>query len=392
MSIPRPTAGGRPRWEVADVFRLHGEAYRHAHRLPSAHLKVMRAIQACRTPALGGHVETCDACGFTRNAYNSCRNRHCPKCQALAKAQWLAARQAELLPVTYFHTVFTLPHELNALTLFNKKPVFDILFRSVSETLLAFAENKMGGKLGFTAILHTWDQKLNTHIHLHCAIPAGALSFDGQSWIPSHPAFLFPVKALASLFRGKFLAHLKATHAKGKIAAPPTVAFQRLIDSLYTKDWVVYSKPAFAGPKVVLDYFGRYTHRIAIANHRILDVAGGQVTFTCRDRRDDNRKKVMTLAADEFIRRFLLHTVPNSFHRIRHFGFLASRAKTKDLTRCRTLLNAPAPPTVEPPKTTRDLFLELTGVDLSACPRCPSGRLHITAEIPEQPLPVWNSS
>jgi hypothetical protein len=194
------------------------------------------------------------------------------------------------------------------------------------------------------------------------------------------------------MFRGKFLAHLKAARAKGKIAAPPTAAFERLIDSLYAKDWVVYSKEAFAGPKVVLDYFGRYTHRIAIANHRILDVAGGQVTFTYRDRRDDNRKKVMTLAADEFIRRFLLHTVPNSFHRIRHFGFLANRAKAKDLARCRTLLAAPAPPPDEPPKTTRDLLLELTGVDLGACPRCPSGRLRITAEIPEQPLPVWNSS
>jgi hypothetical protein len=377
---------------VADVFRLHGEAFRHTHRLPSAHLKVMRAIEACRSPALGGHVETCDACGFTRNAYNSCRNRHCPKCQALAKAQWLAARQAELLPVTYFHTVFTLPHELNALALCNKRQVFNILFGSVSEALLTFAENKLGGTLGFTAILHTWDQKLNTHIHLHCAIPAGALSFDGQSWIPSPPAFLFPVKALGSLFRGKFLAHLKAAHAKGKIVASDPAAFGRLIDSLYTKDWVVYSKPAFAGPQIVLDYFGRYTHRIAITNHRILEVSAGQVTFTYRDRRDGNRNKIMTLDADEFIRRFLLHTVPGSFHRIRHFGFLANRAKQKDLARCRQLLGALAPTPEPEQKTAQDLLRDLTGVDLGACPACSTGRLHITAEIPEQPLPFWNSS
>ena len=377
---------------MADVLRLDGETYRHAHRLPSSHLKVMRAIEACRTIALGGHIEKCDACGFTRQAYNSCRNRHCPKCQALAKAQWLAARQAELLPVPYFHTVFTLPHELNALALFNKKPVFDILFRSVSETLLSFAENNLGGKLGVTSILHTWDQKLNTHIHLHCATPGGALSFDGKSWIPSHPAFLFPVKALSSVFRGKFLDALKSAHTNNLLAVPDAQAFQTLIASLYKMDWVVYSKPAFAGPNVVLDYFGRYTHRIAISNHRILGVADNHVTFTYRDRKDDNKQKIMTLTADEFIRRFLLHTVPSSFKRIRHSGFLASRAKKKDLARCRDLLGAPVP-TPEPKlKSPQEAMLNLTGVDLRACPSCQSGRLHITAQIPEQPLPFWNSS
>jgi hypothetical protein len=377
---------------VADVFRLYGEAYRHAHRLPSAHLKVLRAIEACRTIALGGHVEQCDTCGFTRQSYNSCRNRHCPKCQALAKAQWLAAREAELLPVPYFHTVFTLPHELNALALCNKKPVFDILFRSVSETLLTFAENDLGGKLGITSILHTWDQKLNTHIHLHCAIPGGALSSDGKSWIPSHPAFLFPVKALSPVFRGKFLDHLKSAHAKGHLAVPDAQALEALVASLYKTNWVVYSKPAFAGPRVVLDYFGRYTHRIAIANHRILNVAGGQVAFAYRDRRDDNRKKIMTLAADEFIRRFLLHTVPSSFKRIRHSGFLASRAKKNDLARCRDLLGVPTAIPEPEQKSPQEELLDLTGVDLGACPSCQNGRLRITAEIPVQPLPFWNSS
>ena len=377
---------------MADVFRLYGEPYRRSHRLPSAHLKVMRAIQACRTAALGGHVEQCDACGFTRQAYNSCRNRHCPKCQALVKAQWLAARQSELLPVPYFHAVFTLPHELNALALCNKKPVFDILFHSVSETLLTFAANTLGGKLGLTSILHTWDQKLNTHIHLHCAIPGGALSEDGKSWIPSHPAFLFPIKALALVFRGKFLGRLKSAHAKGRLAVPDSDAFQALIASLYKMDWIVYAKPAFAGPKVVLDYLGRYTHRIAIANHRILDVSGGHVTFSYRDRRDDNRKKVMTLCADEFIHRFLLHTVPSSFKRIRHAGFLASRSKQNDLARCRDLLGAPTHIPKPEPKTTQDRLLELTGVDLADCPSCHNGHMRITEEIPELPLPFWNSS
>ncbi len=383
---------GRPRWEVADVFRLHGEAYRHAHRLPSSHLRVMRAIEACRTAALGGHVEQCDHCGSTRHAYNSCRNRHCPKCQALAKARWLAARQAELLPVSYFHTVFTLPHELNALALGNKKSVFDILFAAMSETLLSFAENKLKGQLGFTSILHTWDQKLNTHIHLHCAIPAGALSFDGKSWIPSHPKFLFPVKALSPVFRGKFLDSLKSAHANGRLSVPDARAFHALIASLHNVDWVVYSKPAFAGPKVVLDYFGRYTHRIAISNHRILDVADGRITFTYRDRRDENKKKVMTLSADEFIRRFLLHTVPASFKRIRHFGFLANRSKKKNLARCRELLEAPTPDPEPEKKTTQDLVRDLTGVNLARCPSCQIGHMHITAEIPRQPLLLWNSS
>lgn len=353
----------------------------------------MRAIVACRTAALGGHIERCDQCGFSRNAYNSCRNRHCPKCQALAKARWLAAREAELLPVKYFHTVFTLPHELNALALANKKIVFDILFRSVSETLLSFAAKELGGKLGITSILHTWDQKLNTHLHLHCAIPAGALSEGGKSWNPSHPAFLFSVKALACMFRGKFLDSLKSAHTKRYLQVADDRAFQTLLRSLYDTDWVVFSKEAFAGPKAVLDYFGRYTHRIAISNHRILDVVNGQVTFSYRDRKDDNKQKVMTLPTDEFICRFLLHTVPASFVRVRHFGFLANRSKKKNLARCRELLGAPIPASDEPPKiSTQELLRDLTGKDLAACPACQTGRLHIVAEIPAHPLPLWNSS
>jgi hypothetical protein len=377
---------------VADVFRLYGESFRHTHRLPGAHLKVMRAIQACRTAALGGHMETCDGCGYTRHAYNSCRNRHCPKCQSLANAQWLNARTAELLPVPYFHTVFTLPHELNTLALCNKKPVFDILFRSVSETLLAFAQKDLGGTPAITSILHTWDQKLNTHIHLHCAIPAGVLSFDAKSWIPSNPKFLFPVKALSPVFRGKFLDFLKRAMDKGTIAFPDAQAFETLIASLYKIDWVVYAKPAFAGPRAVLDYFARYTHRLAISNHRILSVSEGQVSFSYRDRKDGNQKKIITLPADEFMRRFLLHALPASFKRIRYFGLLASRSKQKNLALCRQLLGAPAPDIEPQEKSTQDSLRDLTSADLGACPSCHHGRMHVTSEIPSQPLPFWNSS
>ena len=381
----------RPQWELADVFRLYGETYRRNHPLPVSCLQVMRAVESCRTAALGGHLERCDTCGFSRPVYNSCRNRHCPKCQALAKARWLQARQKELLPVTYFHLVFTLPHELNPLALANKKRVFDILFQAVSRTLLTFGRHELGGALGFTTILHTWDQTLRNHIHLHCAVPGGALSSDGRRWVPARPDFLFPVKALSALFRGKFLAHLKKANAQGALRLPPCSAdgFDSLIASLYQHPWVVYSKPAFAGPQAVLDYFGRYTHRIAISNNRIVAVDKDTVAFLYRDRRDNNRNKVMSLPAQEFIRRFLLHVLPASFVRIRHFGFLANRRKTNDLVRCRELLGdleAPPPPS---PLTTQDLFAHLTGRRLDQCPLCPMGRMLILQEIPPAPLPLW---
>ncbi len=379
-----PLAGRR--WELADVLNLYGQAYRQSHpHLPPAHLKVMRAIQACRTARLGGHVERCDQCGFTRNAYNSCRNRHCPKCQSVAKAQWLKDRNTELLPVPYFHTVFTLPHELNAIALGHKRRVFNIFFQAVSETLLAFAHQDMNGDLGITAILHTWDQKLNLHIHLHCAVTAGALSLDGKTWIPSKPNFLFPVRALASVFGGKFMDALKKAYAKGHIRFPDA-PFHLLVNLLYQKPWIVYAKPAFAGPQVVLDYFGRYTHRIAISNHRITDIKDGNVTFSYRDRNDDNQKKVMTVTAEEFIRRFLLHTVPASFQRIRHFGFLANRRKTKDLARCRELLGCSREPAQKSEENiTAETVHELTGVNLIQCPACQKGHLGIIAKIPRQP-------
>ena len=385
----------KPRWELADIFRLHGEHYRCAHRLPSVHLEVMRAIQDCRTAALGGHVERCDACGFERISYNSCRNRHCPKCQASAKLRWLQARKADLLPVGYFHVVFTLPHEINPIAevLENKKVIYDLLFQTPAETLKEFGanpQNRLGGKIGFTALLHTWDQQLRTHIHLHCLVPAGALSFDKQRWIPvPNKTYLFNVNALSEVFRAKFIEGLKETFAAGKITFPQHIShlgtqegFRRLTDKLWEKDWGVYAKKPFAGPEKVLDYLGRYTHRVAISNHRILNVEDGRVTFRYRDRSEGNKLKQSTLHAEEFIRRFLLHTLPKGYVRIRHFGFLASRGKQRNLARCRVLLGLPEQAPRPPKKTTQQLMLELTGVDLSQCPCCNHGTMRSVAELP----------
>jgi len=352
----------------------------------------MHAIEVCRTAYLGGHVERCDRCGFERIAYNSCRNRHCPKCQALAKAEWLEKREAELLPVEYFHNVFTIPHELNQVALCNKKIVFDLLFKTVAETLQEFAsdpKHDLGGKIGFTAILHTWDQKLLSHIHLHCVIPAGVLSSDGKRWIQSRKNFLFPVKALSKVFRGKFIDYLKKAFVKDNLIFPGQMAylaaeenFLQLTNQLWKKDWVVYSKAPFNGPGKVLDYLGRYTHRVAIANHRIVKVEDGLVTFRYRDRTDGDKCKQMTISAPEFIRRFLLHVIPDSYKRIRHFGFLANRCKKRDLIRCRELLGLCTDLPPIPAETMQEKMLRLTGVDVTVCPCCKQGRMRRIAELP----------
>ena len=291
---------GRP--ELADIFRHYGERYRKTHCLPAAHRKVMRAIEVCRTAELGGHLKQCDTCGFEHPSYNSCRNRHCPKCQSLAKAQWLQKQSAELLPVGYFHLVFTLPHLLNGLILAHKKIVLSLLFKAVSETLLEFGRTHFGGTVGIIAVLHTWDQTLNDHFHLHCLIPAGALSLDQSRWIKARPNFLFAVKALSVVFRGKFLDLLTQAGENERIETP-----SEGIKALRKKHWIVYAKKPFGSPHTVLDYLGRYTHRVALSNERILSVQDGQVTFTYRDRKDKDRLKSMTLDALEFIRRFLLH-------------------------------------------------------------------------------------
>ena len=377
---------GRP--ELADIFRQYGESYAKTHRLSVAQQKVMRAVETCRTAELGGHLKRCERCGFEHPTYNSCRNRHCPKCQSLAKAQWLQKQTAELLPVGYFHLVFTLPHRLNGLILAHKKILLSLLFKAVSETLLEFGRRRFGGTVGILTVLHTWDQTLKDHFHLHCLVPAGALSLDQSCWIKARRNFLFPVKALSMVFRGKFLDLLKQAGAKGSIE----ITSERL-KALRNKSWIVYAKKPFGSSQTVLDYLGRYTHRVALSNDRILKVDSGEVILSYRDRKDGDRKKSMTLDAQEFIRRFLLHVLPDGFMRIRHFGFLANRSKKHLLPQCRKLLGlSPALPEI-PKRSAQVLLRELTGFDLSRCPSCKLGTMIIIGELPPRMSSLrWDSS
>lgn len=381
---PPPRAREKPRLELAAIVRAHGAAYRRSHRLARAQGRALEAIAACRTATLGGHREVCERCGGVRITYNSCRNRHCPKCQTLAKERWLAARRAELLPVEYFHIVFTLPHALNALAQGNPRVIYTLLFRAARDTLLAFGHDPrhLGGEIGVTAILHTWGQALCQHLHLHCLVTGGALAPEGARWIPARPGFLFPVRALAMVFRAKFLAALQHAFAARRLtfagstaplAAPP--AFAAWLHQLRARDWVVYAKPPFAGPQQVLGYLGRYTHRVALSNDRLIGFDQGVVRFRWKDYAHGNTVQVMALDADEFLRRFLLHIVPDRFVRIRHFGLLANRHRAARLTRCRALLGQPPPPAETPPESVAQRMLRLTGVDLALCPFCQRGRL-----------------
>ena len=385
-------AGARPTHaacEIADIFRRHGDAYRAARRLPLSHWKVMHAIEACRTSALGGHRESCAQCGYVRYAYNSCRNRHCPKCQAFTKAQWLAQRQAELLPVPYFHNVFTLPHQLNPLLLWrqdNQRLLLGLLMRASAEVLLTFARNNLGGKPALSIVLHTWDQQLHPHYHTHCVISGGVLTAEGK-WRTVAGNYLFSVKALSAVFRAKFLAGLQTLLAANQLQLPPSlktladpVHRRSFLKRLARKKWVVYSKRPFAGPQKVLDYLGRYTHRVAISNQRILRLADGQVHFSWRDRRDGDRKKVAAIPAEEFIRRFLHHVLPSGFMRIRHYGILANAVKSQALRRARKQLQTPPPEFTE--QTVAQWMLETAGIDITACPQCGQRPLARTTLLP----------
>ena len=389
MSTETRRTGGAKKWEVADIIREFGESYRSKNKLPLAQLKVMHSIEVCRTAYLGGHAQKCDACGFEEYTYNSCRNRHCPKCQALTKARWVEDRKAELLPVGYFHNVFTLPHELNPIALCNRKEIFSMLFKAVSETLLQFGRNNLGGTMGFTAILHTWDQKLLDHIHLHCVIAGGALCRDKTKWFRSKDNYLFSVEALSMVFRGKFIAHLQKAHAEGKLNFPGTMAkyatadgWATLITNLRSKNWVVFSKKPFAGPQAVLDYIGRYTHRVAISNNRIVNVQDGKVTFTYRDRKAGDILAFKTLDGEEFLRRFLLHVLPNGFMKIRHFGFLSNRHKKEKVQLCKELLGDKRPLSERVKKDPKELMLEVAGIDITKCPCCREGTMTISLEMP----------
>ncbi len=395
-----PRRRRRPAVELADIFRAHGSAYRRTHALSRAQRRAMQAIETCRTAALGGHRETCDTCGAERLAYNSCRNRHCPKCQTLAKERWLTARRAELLPVEYFHVVFTLPHALNALAQGNPRVLYTLLFRTVAATLTTFARDPrhLGGELGGTAILHTWGQNLSQHLHLHCVVPRGALNQDGTRWIAAPPGFLFPVRALAQVFRGKSLAALQRAFTTGQLVFAGSVAglaapaaFAAWLADLRQHAWVVYAKRPLGGPRQALDYLGRYTHRVALSNDGLVRHADGVVHFRWKDYADGDRGKVMALAADEFIRRFLLHVVPDGFVRIRHFGFLANRTRRAKLARCRALLGSSHSSAEASIESVAALMLRLTGLDVARCPVCPQGRLRVTeilAPTPARPLRV----
>lgn len=340
--------------ELAEVFRRHADAYRRVH---DAHLgrverRVMSAIELCRTAALGGHVEQCSDCGLVRHAYNSCRNRHCPKCQGRTRAEWLAARQAELLPAPYFHVVFTLPAPVAEIAFQNKAAVYAILFRAAAETLQTIAADPvhLGAEVGVIAVLHSWGQNLHHHPHVHCVVPGGGPSLDGTRWVACRPGFFLPVRVLSRLFRRLFLEKLQTAFETGRLNFFGDLAglnrpdsFARRLRKLRRVEWVVYAKAPFGGPAQVLNYLGRYTHRVAIANSRLVDVTDREVAFRWRDYRQHGKAKIMTLKAHEFIRRFLLHALPDGFHRIRHYGFLANGHRSRKLALCRKLLAATSP-------------------------------------------------
>jgi hypothetical protein len=358
-------------------------------------LKAMHHIEICRTAKLGGHVGQCNLCGFEQIAYNSCRDRHCPKCQTLTKEQWLNDRKTELLPSSYFHLVFTLPHDLNPIILSNKRITLNILFAAVNETLKAFARDpqwRLCGRLGFISVLHTWSQTLIDHFHLHCLIPAGALSFEKDRWIPAD-SYLFKITSLAKEFRKRYLRLLlnaylkdKLTFTKKTAALESKEAFKQLIDALSKTKWIAYAKRPFAGPEQVLDYLGRYTHRVAISNNRIVAIDNGSVTFTCRDRKRDNEIKEMTLEACEFIRRFLQHVLPKGLIKIRYFGFLSHTNKNKEIPLIRKLIDPDATFKEKTKETILEMMLRLTGIDITCCPVCMKGKMIKIRKLPKDGL------
>jgi len=382
------------KFEVADVFHRYGERFRKNNRLSNAQLKVMRHIETCRSAELGGHVEQCSDCGFERISYNSCRDRHCPKCQTLVKEKWLNDRKAELLPCGYFHMVFTLPHNLNPIVLCNKKVSLGILFAAVNQTLQAFAKDpqwKLEGQLGFILVLHTWSQNLMDHFHLHCLIPGGALSFSKDRWIPAKESFLFRIESLAKEFKKRYLFLLKTAYHKKELIFPGNTAqyesresFDLLVQSVSKVKWIAYAKRPFAGPEQVLGYLGRYTHRIAISNNRIQSINNGKVDFSYRDRANNNELKTMTVTAEEFIRRFLLHVLPERFMKIRYFGFLSNKNKREAIDLIRRLTDSDAQWPEKEKETVIEMLLRLTGKDITLCPECKKGRMRTIERLPKK--------
>lgn len=394
--------------QVADVFRRYGQDYRQQHgaSLSMAQRRAMTAIELCRTAALGGHVERCDNCGHQRVWYNSCRSRHCPSCQSLARAEWLADRQAELLDTQYFHVVFTVPQEIAGIACQNKAAVYDILFRAAAETLRTIAADPahLGAEIGFFGVLHTWGSNMLFHPHIHFVVPGGGISRDGTRWISCRPGFFLPVRVLSRLFRRLFLQYLVNAYRAGRLTffsslqhLSDSASFLRYLAPLRTTEWIVYAKPPFAGPQQVLDYVGRYTHRIAISNNRLLSIDDGKVCFRWKDYRNDNRVRTMTLTAEEFIRRFLLHVLPEGFQRIRYYGFLCNRYREHKLARCRLLLGMATQPSSlgEPSDDYRDRYEALTGASFKECPACHHGHMIVVDAVPKSPTPNrprWDTS
>jgi len=404
----------RPDLEVSKIFHHHGQAYRENHRLSPEQHKAMGDIERCRTAHLGGHMDVCShGCGYLAISYNSCRNRHCPKCQSLQQARWLEARLERLLPTRYFHLVVTLPHELNPVARFNQKLVFNLLFEAASRALLQFARDyeRLRAQVGFTAVLHTWDQELNSHHHLHLVVTGGGLSEDGERWIAAGNSFLLPVRALSKIIRAKFMEALEQAFLEGRLQGKVQglegpVQFQRFARKLKRKKWVVYAKELFSGSQKAYHYLSRYTHRVAISNPRLVSLVEGKVIFQARDNSKPGQKRLVTTTAQEFIRRFLLHVLPPRFVKIRHYGLMAPcNAKTK-LEKARALISLQAPLTTDEPKgqeidtskktkTWQEMLQALTGRDLTTCPQCGTGNLiRIKLSVSEQPRlpPIWDSS
>jgi hypothetical protein len=393
---------GKTSLSLGAVFRRYGADYIRSHRPPPSHLKAMLAIESCRTPMLGGRLDRCDQCDHEVLAWNSCNDRHCPTCDSTKRSRWLEERRAELLPVPYFHVVFTLDHGLNFLVGYNQKLIYDLLFAAATQTLQQFARN-VGGMLGITAILHTWTQQLKRHVHLHCLVPAGMLSLDGSRWIPlekgvgsKKQAFLFPVHALSLVFREKFLAGLARAEVADQVVWPQDSSsksqkldMKGLVQRLRKHKWVVYTKRPLGGPDPVLRYLGRYAYRVAISNERIKDIANGNVTFEYKERNRDNRVATVTVTANDFIERFLLHVVPRQYRRIRHYGLFASRNKKKNIARCFELIVGTLPPSKPDKTSARDLMLKLTGIDIDICPHCKKGALRTVRNL--DPIPVLHT-
>ena len=383
--------GGRPAFEVADIFRTFGPAYLRDHVLSLSEERVLRSVIACRTAALGGHLDKCPRCGYKHPSYNSCRDRHCPTCQALDQARWIAGRQERILPVHHFHVVFTLPSQLRPLARSNPKLVYDLLFKAVSQTLLTLGKDRLGAVLGITAVLHTWTRDMQLHPHLHCIVTAGGLSLGGERWVSSRSDYLFPVEVMRRLFRGKVLDGIKRAYKAGKLALNGTSAeladpavFQTMIDRLFDTRWVLYVKRPFGGSDQVLKYLGQYSHRVAISSYRIADIQDDQITIRTRDER------TARLSGDEFIRRFLLHILPKGFRKIRHYGLMASTNVPTRLVKARQLLmpseddphNQDEPEGDKDAETWEDLLEQLVGEQARLCPRCRKAHMVRVAEIP----------